>query len=170
MILISACLLGLACRYDGNALPDDVLWPASGPGFSRDTKDASSHTEPDAMSHTKREAGEAILIPVCPEQLGGLPTPRPAAQIVGGSGEDVLEGRARVIAENGADLTAAFLRGARETLHLCRSLGVQEAILKQGSPSCGCGRIHRGRERVPGMGVTAALLQGEGIRVRAFPE
>lgn len=170
MILISACLLGLACRYDGNALPADALWPASGPDSTGDTRDPSSHSEPDAVSHAQRQTGDMIVIPVCPEQLGGLPTPRTAAQIVGGSGEDVLEGRARVIAGDGADFTAAFLRGARETLHLCQRLRVQEAILKQGSPSCGCGRIHRGRERVPGMGVTAALLQREGIRVRAFPE
>jgi uncharacterized protein YbbK (DUF523 family) len=111
-----------------------------------------------------------MLAPVCPEQLGGLPTPRPPAQIIGGSGEDVLGGTARVLAPDGRDLTAAFLRGARETLLLCRCLGITEAILKGDSPSCGVGRIYRGTERVPGNGVTAALLIREGITVRNHPD
>ncbi len=139
---ISACLLGVACRYDGCALPPTDWYPL--PNGSR-------------------------LIPICPEQLGGLPTPRACAQIAPGSGLDVLEGRARVIDAAGVDVTEAFVRGAHETLRLCRGLGIEQMILKAHSPSCGVGAIRRGYERIAGDGVTAALLRREGIEVVGYP-
>jgi uncharacterized protein YbbK (DUF523 family) len=108
-------------------------------------------------------------MPICPEQLGGLPTPRACAQVARGSGADVLEGRARVVDATGADVTEAFVRGAHETLRLCRGLGIGRMILKTHSPSCGAGAIRRGSERVAGDGVTAALLRREGIEVVGHP-
>jgi uncharacterized protein YbbK (DUF523 family) len=144
-ILVSACLLGVRCRYDGadNFTPEVV-----------------------------ERAAACCLIPVCPELFGGLPTPRPAAEVVGGDGVDVLAGRARVVNCEGQDVSEAFLRGAREVLRVARVLGAGEAWLKGGSPSCGVTRIHDGtfcHRMRPGPGVTAALLAREGIRLREFP-
>lgn len=139
MILVSACLLGLCCRYDG------------------------SHNLCPALLEAAR-AGRCL--PVCPEQLGGLPTPREAAEICGGDGDDVLAGRARVCGRAGADVTAAFVRGAEQTLQLARSLPVTAAVLKARSPSCGVGRIYDGtftRTQRTGSGVAAAALARLGI-------
>jgi uncharacterized protein YbbK (DUF523 family) len=140
---ISACLLGVACRYDGH----DRL-----------------------HSDAARLALAGGLVPFCPEQLGGLSTPRPRAEIRGGTGADVLDGRAAVVDEHGRDVTAAFVRGAREAAGLCARCGVTEALLKARSPSCGVGWIRRGEELVEGDGVAAALLRRRGIRVAAHPE
>jgi uncharacterized protein YbbK (DUF523 family) len=140
---VSACLLGISCRYDG-----------------------SGHPHPDVLSEAERRC----WVPFCPEQLGGLPTPRPPAQIVGGGGEEVLSGVARVINEEGCDVTPSFLRGAQETLILCQRLGVREVWLKSRSPSCGVGLIYRGPRLVEGDGVTAALLRQNGVLVRACPD
>ena len=139
---ISACLLGQACRYDGNSLPESK--------------------RPDLDPSTP-------VIPLCPEQMGGLPTPRIAAQIKGGDGTDVLDGTARVINDDGQDVTDAFLRGAQEALALCRTMGITEILLKSRSPSCGVGYIYQGKELVTGDGVTAALLKRSGIKVACFP-
>jgi uncharacterized protein YbbK (DUF523 family) len=141
--IISACLLGVACRYDGG----DCLHPAA-----------------------EKLARGGGLLPVCPEQLGGLSTPRAAAEIQGGAGVDVLGGTARVMDREGRDVTAAFLQGARQVAGLCARLGVEEALLKSRSPSCGVGGIRRGGALVAGDGVTAALLRQSGIRVLAHPE
>lgn len=141
MILVSACLLGEACRYDGKSRPDAGL-----------------------MAQMR----EGTVIPVCPERLGGLPTPRPSAEIVGGAGADVLVGRARAVNKHGVDVTDAFLGGAQETLRLCRMAGAQRAILKQNSPSCGCGAIYDGSftgTLRAGDGITAALLRQNGIEI-----
>jgi uncharacterized protein YbbK (DUF523 family) len=139
---ISACLLGVACRYDGH-----------------------DRFHPEAA----RLALEGGLVPFCPEQLGGLPTPRPRAEIRGGTGADVLDGRAAVVDEHGRDVTGAFVRGAREAADLCARCGVTEALLKTRSPSCGVGWIRRGAELVEGDGVAAACLRRRGIRVVAHP-
>jgi len=139
MILVSACLLGLCTRYDG--------------GHNRH-----------ALLAAPAAAGR--VVPVCPEQLGGLPTPRPAAEIVGGDGADVLAGRARVIDCQGADRTAAFVRGAEETLKLARAFPVAAAVFKAGSPSCGVGCIYDGSFRRivrGGSGVAASLLAAAGF-------
>lgn len=141
MKLVSACLAGCRCRYD---------------------QQPRTH----AAVVTLLAKGEAV--PVCPEQLGGLPTPRTPCEIVGGSGEDVLDGRARVVDSEGCDRTAAFIAGAEETLRLAHLIGVTEAILKENSPSCGTHLIYDGTFtgiRRAGQGVTAALLRRNGIRV-----
>ena len=143
MKAISACLLGLACRYDGAPLVIE--------------------------KQLRPEPGDC-WVPLCPEQLGGLATPRIPAEIEAGTGYDVLAGRARVVNREGDDVTAAFLRGAHQTLALCRRLGVTEMLLKSRSPSCGCGQIYHQGTLVAGEGVTAALLQREGIDVRVHPD
>jgi uncharacterized protein YbbK (DUF523 family) len=110
---------------------------------------------------------EVDLIPVCPEQLGGLPTPRPPVQLSGGDGGDVLDGRACVLGvEDGVDRTAELLRGASTVLDLASRYGAKEAYLKGRSPSCGCGEVWRDGEKAAGDGVTTALLKRHGIQVR----
>ena len=130
-ILVSACLLGVCCRYDGDGKECPALRP---------------------LMPTHQ------LIPVCPEQLGGLSTPRPPAEIRG----------ERVMSAVGEDVTAAFVRGAKETLRLARLYGAQTAILKERSPSCGVGQVYDGSfsgALKDGNGITAALLIENGIRV-----
>ena len=107
--------------------------------------------------------GEAI--PACPEQLGGLTTPRSPAEIQSGDGADVLKGESRVLNRDGEDVTAQFVKGAKEFLRIARKYGAKEAILKQGSPSCGFGRIVRKGKDVEGSGITARILEENGIRV-----
>ncbi len=146
-IIVSACLAGCSCRYDGKAQTNETA----------------------AMLVA---AGKAV--PVCPECMGGLPTPRVPAEIEGGSGEDVLCGKARVIASDGEvrfDVTDAFLKGAEEALRIAREVGADEAILKANSPSCGFGTIYDGTfsgARKEGNGVAAALLSQSGIKVRSL--
>jgi uncharacterized protein YbbK (DUF523 family) len=111
---------------------------------------------------------ERRVIPFCPEVAGGLPVPRPPAEISGGSGLDVLNGRARVLRRPGDDLTSFFLRGARLALEAAIEAGAPLAVLKDGSPSCATSRIYDGSFRgvaVPGSGVTATLLREHGIAV-----
>ena len=141
-LLVSACLAGLPCRYDGRAKPDAAIIALV-------------------------EKGEAI--PVCAEALGGLPTPRPPAEITGGSGHDVLDGTARVLTASGDDVTAEFVSGAQEVARLARKVGAREAILQDRSPSCGCTQIYDGTHsghKIAGEGVLAAALQNLGIEVR----
>jgi uncharacterized protein YbbK (DUF523 family) len=105
---------------------------------------------------------------VCPEVDGGLGTPRPPAEIVGGDGADVLAGRARVVTSGGADVTGAYVAGARRALAVAQESGARAAILKSRSPSCGKGGIYDGsfsRSLRAGDGVTAALLRANGIEV-----
>lgn len=130
-ILISACLLGLSCRYDGQAKPVDGI-------------------EALQERHT--------LIPFCPECMGGLPTPRPPAEILGD----------RVINKASVDVTEAYQKGAEETLRLCKLLRCDCAILKEKSPSCGHGKVYDGTfsgTLTAGNGITAALLMAHGIPV-----
>jgi uncharacterized protein YbbK (DUF523 family) len=138
-VLVSACLLGRRCRHDGRDRRDDALCALEGPGLA--------------------------LVPVCPEEAGGLGTPRPAAELVGGDGDAVLDGTARVVAEDGRDVTDAFRRGAEEALRVARASGATEAWLTERSPSCGCAATHVGGSVVPGRGVAAALLARAGLRV-----
>ncbi|MGQ0614022.1 MAG: DUF523 domain-containing protein [Planctomycetaceae bacterium] len=137
-VLVSACLLGRACRYDGRDKANAALGEA-----------------------LERHGAEAV--PFCPEEAGGLGTPRPAAVLVGGDGAAVLEGIARVRDDTGRDVTEAFLRGARLALEEARKRGCTAAYLKERSPSCGCAQIHTEGGAVTGSGVTAALLRREGI-------
>lgn len=143
-ILISACLLGMPVRYDGRGKP--FLHPA-----------------------LQKWQAEGRLVALCPEMSAGLPVPRPPAEIEPGmTGEDVLQGRARVMEVTGGDVTAAFLKAAENALALARREGCAQALLIDGSPSCGSAAIYDGRfagMRHAGMGVTAALLSREGIAV-----
>jgi uncharacterized protein YbbK (DUF523 family) len=110
--------------------------------------------------------GRAVL--VCPEEDGGLPTPRPPAEIVGGDGHDVLAGRAAVVTASGDDVTEIYVAGARVALDRAREAGARKAILKSRSPSCGAGAIYDGtftRTVHDGDGVTAALLRQHDIEV-----
>ena len=114
-----------------------------------------------------------LYLPICPEQAGGLPTPRDPAEIEGrGGGEAVIRGQARVVDREGRDVTAAYLRGARRAVELARAAGVRRAVLKDGSPSCGVTFVHDGtfRDRhVPGRGVAAAALAEAGVEIEAGP-
>jgi uncharacterized protein YbbK (DUF523 family) len=139
-ILVSACLLGINCRYDGgNGRQESLIGLMDKYNF----------------------------IPVCPEQLGGLGTPRePAEQLV--CGENGNHHKIRVMDRSGKDVTDSFLKGAEETLKLARLYGCKRAILKERSPSCGHGSIYDGTfsgTKVPGSGVTARLLEENGILV-----
>jgi uncharacterized protein YbbK (DUF523 family) len=140
LILVSACLIGKRCRYDGD-------------GF-------------DGYPELARLVEEGRALPVCPEQLGGLPTPRPPAELQGGDGADVLAGTARITRIDGPDVTEAFLEGARETLAIARSCGATAAILKARSPSCGSKQVYDGSfsgALKPGKGLTAAMLEQAGL-------
>lgn len=140
-ILVSACLAGVPCRFDGKTKTNQVI---------------------------KQLVREGKAVPVCPEKLGGLPIPRPPAEIISGDGDDVLTSRAKVIDQTGRDVTDQFLKGARETLQIACKLGIKKAVLKARSPSCGLGRIYNGsfRKKVrPGNGVTASLLIQHKIEV-----
>jgi len=143
-VMVSACLLGEPVRYDGASVP--VRHPV-----------------------LARWLQEGRVVPCCPEVAGGLPVPRPPAEIEGGAGGGaVLAGRARILDREGRDVTAPFRAGAEAALALARAEGVVLAVLKEGSPSCGSALIHDGAfggHRVPGEGLTAALLRGAGIPV-----
>lgn len=130
-ILVSACLLGCPCRYDGAAKP-----------------------HPGVLALR----GRHVLVPVCPEQLGGLATPRPPAE----------RRENRVVTEAGTDVTAQYRRGAEAALALARILECRAAVLKERSPSCGCGGIYDGsftHTLTPGDGVAAEVLKAAGIPV-----
>lgn len=130
--LVSACLVGLCSRYDGQTRPS-----------------------PDCCQCLKN----TLWIPFCPEQMGGLSTPRTAADLTDGDGFAVLAGRARVVNRDGVDLSPQFIKGAGQSLLLAQSQPVTAIFLKSGSPSCGVsGKI----------GVTAALLQQHGFHLREF--
>ncbi|MGV1761265.1 DUF523 domain-containing protein [Rhizobium sp. A22-96] len=143
-ILVSACLMGYAVRYDGRSKP--LIHPA-----------------------IDRWREEGLLVTICPEMSSGMAVPRPPAEIAGGAtGEDVLAGTARVLEITGGDVTAEFLQAAENALALAKETGCGYALLIDGSPSCGSGFIYDGTfsgARHTGHGVTAALLQRAGIEV-----
>jgi uncharacterized protein YbbK (DUF523 family) len=141
-VLVSRCLLGHRVRYDGGA---------SGP-----------------YGQLARWQDEGRIIALCPEVAGGLPTPRAPAEIPGGQGLDVLNGKAPVMTSEGEDVTAAFMDGAQQALALVNRHGIRVAILKANSPSCGNVQTYDGSfsgVKVEGQGVTAALLAGAGVQV-----
>lgn len=132
MKICSACLLGIKCRYDGKEKKNRKV-----------------------INLSRKE----ILIPICPEQLGGLSTPREPAE---------QKGR-RVVTKSGRDVSENFERGAKQVLKMAKLYGIKEAILKQRSPSCGCGQIYDGSfsgEIIKGDGVATSLLKKNGIKVK----
>ncbi len=139
--LISACLLGMRTTYDDSSRP---------------------------QPHLIELAARGRIVPLCPEVAGGLPTPRPPAEIVGGDGHAVLDGQARVLTRDGDDVSAAFIAGAQVALETARRFGIKTAIMQARSPSCGHCQIHDGNfggRLVDGQGVAAALLTRHGVRV-----
>jgi len=137
-VLVSACLLGRPCRFDG--------------------KDKLVRELPDALRAERVEA-----VPFCPEEAGGLGTPRPPARIVGGDGDAVADGKARVVDDRGEDVTEAFLDGARQAVAVALEQGCAVAYLKERSPSCGCAHVHGENGIGHGCGVTTALLRRAGL-------
>jgi uncharacterized protein YbbK (DUF523 family) len=108
------------------------------------------------------------LIPICPEQLGGLPTPRVPQEIQGGAGEDVLNGKCKVLNKDGEDVTKGFIKGAQEALRIAEQFNIGEFIGKSKSPSCGCGQVYDGTfsgKLTDGDGIATALLRRNGIRI-----
>ena len=141
-ILVSRCLLGHRVRYDGGA---------SGP-----------------FDQLQRWLDEGRVVPLCPEVAGGLPTPRAAAEIPGGQGTQVLDGQATVITTEGEDVSEQFLSGAYQALERVCEHAIRIAVLKANSPSCGNLLTYDGTfsgVKVPGEGVTAALLKRHGVQV-----
>jgi uncharacterized protein YbbK (DUF523 family) len=139
-ILVSACLLGLPTRYDGK-----------------------SKRSQDVLDYLQRE--RLTPIPVCPEQLAGMATPRDKTFFQSGDGRAVLAGNGEAVSENGQPMNAIFCRGAKMTLEIARLSGCRRALLKEGSPSCGVHRVYLGEDKVPGVGVTSALLMNSGMDV-----
>ena len=140
-ILVSACLLGEKVRYDGG------------------------HSRVDAL---KRWYEQGRIISLCPEVAGGLPIPRPAAEIEGGDSDRVLRGRGFIRRRDGQDVTDAFMDGAECTLALCFEYHIHIAILKEGSPSCAVNLVNNGDfsgTKMDGMGITARLLSQHGVFV-----
>jgi uncharacterized protein YbbK (DUF523 family) len=144
VIIVSACLAGIECKYDLTSAKDDKV---------------------------VRLVAQGAAIPVCPEQLGGLTTPRPPAEIVGGSGEDVLSGKAKVITQDGKDVTQNFIKGAKEVLKIAKLVNATHAILKSKSPSCSIGKIYDGSFKgklISGDGVCTSLLLQNGIKIKCI--
>lgn len=144
MKLVSMCLCGVNCKYSGGNNYDETVL---------------------------KIINEGDAIPVCPEIMGGLDTPRIPHEIVGGDGFDVLEGRAKVISKDGDDNTVAFIAGAEKVLEIAKKLNVKEVIFKSKSPSCGNGKIYDGSfsgTLIDGVGVTTALMIKNGIRVSSI--
>ena len=139
MYLVSACLAGFRTRYDGGDCLDNSI---------------------------KTLIAEGRAIPVCPEQLGGLPTPREPIGLVDGDGEALLKGFARALGiESKKDYTANLIRGAEEALNIAKIFNVKGVFLKDGSPSCGYSCVTVGNDKISGVGVTTAILQKAGIKV-----
>jgi uncharacterized protein YbbK (DUF523 family) len=141
MILVSSCLAGLEVRYNGtHCLNKEIL----------------------------QMLDENKAVTVCPELLGGFLTPREPAEIIGGDGFDVLDGKARVIEKSGRDVTELYIKGAYATLSKAHDLDATAVVLKEFSPSCGSSMIYNGEfqgRKILGIGVTTALLKRNGIQV-----
>lgn len=140
MFLVSACLAGIKCRYNGSSKPECEIVDLF-------------------------RSGEVIA--VCPEQLGGLTTPRLPSQFYGGTGDDVLDGKAKLLRADGLDITANYIEGAHAVLRIMKELNLSKAVLKARSPACGVGEVWRENNLVKGYGVCASLLLREGYQVIA---
>jgi uncharacterized protein YbbK (DUF523 family) len=146
MKIVSACLVGINCKWDGKNK---------------------------CIPKLKEKFLKSELLPLCAEQLGGLPTPRNPSGILNGTGEDVICGKCKVVNNKGEDVTKEFVKGAQEILRIAKETGIKEAILKKTSPSCGIGKTWQmskiegkfSNELVDGNGVLTALLKQNGIKV-----
>jgi uncharacterized protein YbbK (DUF523 family) len=141
-ILVSACLMGHPVKYNGTLVP--------------------------VHERLKELNDKGLIIPFCPEVEGGLPVPRPPAEIKGGDGSAVLCNRTKVVRCDGVDVTTSFILGASKTADLVKTHHISLAIMKDGSPSCGSTRIYDGTftgTGIPGKGVTATLLEIMGVRI-----
>lgn len=141
MILVSSCLAGLKVRYNGS----DCF-----------------------VEKVSKLIEENQAVAVCPEVLGGLSIPREPAEIVGGDGEDVLDGKAKVVTKSGKDVTEQFIRGAYAALEIAKKINATLVVLKENSPSCGSTMIYNGEfngNKIAGNGVTSALLKRNGFKV-----
>ena len=142
-VLVSSCLMGNKVRYNASCLSiseADLEWLIS----------------------------NLEIVIFCPEISAGLPTPRPPAEIIAGKGIDVLDGLASVVGDDGIDVTTQFVAGAENALKLCQKQQIKYAVLAEGSPSCGSSNIYDGTfsgTKIDGSGVTATLLEENGIRV-----
>ncbi|MCF6411323.1 DUF523 domain-containing protein [Pseudalkalibacillus salsuginis] len=141
MILVSSCLAGLEVRYNGTHSLDEKIG---------------------------KLVDENKAVTICPELLGGFSTPREPAEIVGGDGDDVLDGKANVIEKSGQDVTELYLKGAYATLEKAKEINATIVVLKENSPSCGSSMIYNGEfigKKIVGQGITSALLRRNGLRV-----
>ena len=141
MILVSACLLGISCKYNGDNNESEQV---------------------------RKYLKDKEFILVCPEQLGGMSTPRDPSEIIYLDNDDIIEGKTRVINNNNLDVTKQFKKGALETLKIANMYGCKKAILKEGSPSCGSSFVYDGTftgKKVNGSGVTTSLLRQNNIVV-----
>ncbi|MDM5339582.1 DUF523 domain-containing protein [Fictibacillus enclensis] len=141
MILVSSCLAGLEVRYNGTHSLDNRI---------------------------SKLVGENKAVTICPEMLGGFSTPREPAEIVGGDGEDVLDGKAKVVEKSGNDVTELYIKGAYATLEKAKKMDATLVVLKENSPSCGSSMIYNGEfkgNKIVGNGVTSALLKRNGLQV-----
>ena len=146
MILVSACLVGINCKYNGENNKNDKV-----------------------IDYLK----DKQFIIVCPEQLGGMSTPRDPSEIIRLDGEAVIKGQTSVISNKRLDVTNKFKIGAEEALKIANMYNCKEAILKEGSPSCGSNYIYDGTftgQKIDGVGVTTALLRSNGIKVMSENE
>lgn len=141
IIIVSACLCGINCKYNGfNNFREDIV----------------------------NLAKRYQLLPICPEQLGGMPTPRDPHEITGGTGKEVLRGKANVISKYGKDSTLYFIKGAEEALRIAKMFNIKDAVLKAKSPSCGLNSIYDGSfsgGKKEGNGVMAELFLQNGINI-----
>lgn len=141
MILVSSCLAGLEVRYNGTHRLDNKI---------------------------SKLVEENKAVTICPELLGGFSTPREPAEIVGGDGEGVLDGKAKVLGKSGKDVTELYIKGAYATLEKAQKINATIIVLKENSPSCGSSIIYNGEfsgEKIVGNGVTSALLKRNGFQV-----
>lgn len=141
-IFVSACLLGVACRYDGGSKPVPQL--------------------------AKLLNDKLLIIPFCPEVQGGLSIPRYPVEITGGDGITVLEGKAKALSKDGEDVSEQFIRGAEVVFEMAVTLDPQLIVVKSYSPSCGMDRIYDGSfsgKFKSGHGVTAARLKQGGFKL-----
>lgn len=140
MYIISACLCGVNCKYNSN----------------------NNYNE---YCNKLFINGEAIL--VCPEQLGGLPTPRIPSEM-NNRADEILKGKGEILAKDGRDVTEEFLKGAKEVEEIAKKLNIEVAILKDGSPSCGVNYVYDGTftgNKIKGRGLTAEILVQNGISI-----